>query len=426
MLKKLREFLKSCGIKAMLTLTAGVFIAQIISYVAQPLLTRLYSPESFGINALIVSVVSMFTPVLTLQYDQFIVISDSDDDGKKLTTLSLYLSFIVTLAVCIGLFIYNNILKRNTFFVAGNWIYLSIPLMLLTGVINVLTAYNNRLGCYNIIAQVNIFRTLSQSVFKVLFGMWDKSFIGLTIGTIIGCVTGLGKHTKCLGWKLSEFFSYSIGELWTVAKTYKEQPLFSTPGFFVSNLSYSILPVMLSSLYNTEEVGYFSLSMTMLGIPLSLISDSVGKVFLKKASQEKADNGGFYVSYRNTSVLLLAIALPAFTLLYFIAEPAFFFVFGASWIRSGTFVKILIPLYIVRFVVSVMVQGLIISGKQLMKLIIQMFFIVEAVVAFSLSKSFNLSIELFLSITGTLYACNYIVIWIAGYHASRSEKGIYD
>ena len=93
MLKKLREFLKSCGIKAMLTLTAGVFIAQIISYVAQPLLTRLYSPESFGINALIVSVVSMFTPVLTLQYDQFIVISDSDDDGKKVNNV-IFIPFI--------------------------------------------------------------------------------------------------------------------------------------------------------------------------------------------------------------------------------------------------------------------------------------------------------------------------------------------
>lgn len=117
-----------------------------------------------------------------------------------------------------------------------------------------------------------------------------------------------------------------------------------------------------------------------------------------------------------------AISLAGFTVLYFIAEPAFGLVFGESWRRSGEFTKIMIPLFSVRFVVNSLTYGFIISGRQLIKTLIQASFVIEAVIIKMIAVSVNMSIETFLSCFNWMYCATYVLLLVILYFTSKKQE----
>jgi O-antigen/teichoic acid export membrane protein len=218
---------------------------------------------------------------------------------------------------------------------------------------------------------------------------------------------------------LNKILSVNSNELRFVLKKYKSQPLFSTPGIFVVSYSFSIIPIFISTLYDIQEVGYYSLAMSMLYLPISLIANNVGIVYFRKASQEKIESGSFLRSFKSSVLLLFLISIIPFLGLLFFAEPLFAFAFGKEWMRSGTFVQLLIPWYWMNFIVGALVSSLIISGNQLTKLIIQCFFVIESFGIFYLSKYFQFTIETFLHLISFAYAFTYLTLLLFIYKASK-------
>ena len=72
MLTKLKS--KSEFSKNVLTLMTGTTIAQAIPIAISPILTRIYTPEDFGVFALYLSIVSILVVFTTGQYDLAIML----------------------------------------------------------------------------------------------------------------------------------------------------------------------------------------------------------------------------------------------------------------------------------------------------------------------------------------------------------------
>jgi len=79
MLNKLKP--KSDFSKNVLVLMTGTTIAQAIPIAISPILTRLYSPEDFGVFALFVAITSVFGSVANGRYDLAIMLPKKDE-GK--------------------------------------------------------------------------------------------------------------------------------------------------------------------------------------------------------------------------------------------------------------------------------------------------------------------------------------------------------
>jgi O-antigen/teichoic acid export membrane protein len=67
-------FKKSEFRKHVLTLLTGTTIAQAIPVAISPILTRIYSPEDFGLLAIYISIVTILATVITGAYDFAIVL----------------------------------------------------------------------------------------------------------------------------------------------------------------------------------------------------------------------------------------------------------------------------------------------------------------------------------------------------------------
>ena len=85
MLKRLKP--KSEFSKNVVTLMTGTTIAQAIPIAISPILTRIYSPEDFGMFALYFSILALVGVIATARYEIAIVLPKDDEEAIKILAL---------------------------------------------------------------------------------------------------------------------------------------------------------------------------------------------------------------------------------------------------------------------------------------------------------------------------------------------------
>ncbi|HGF7585212.1 TPA: lipopolysaccharide biosynthesis protein, partial [Enterococcus faecium] len=145
--------------KSLIVLFSGSLIAQGISVLFAPIMTRAFTAENLGIYTYLLSTATIFMPVINLRYDMSIVSVEEEDvipiiKGSLIigTGLSIFISIIY------GIYI---VFTRNT------KLYTTIPffflLLISYSLINVFTAYNNKERNYKLISKVAILRSIFQN-----------------------------------------------------------------------------------------------------------------------------------------------------------------------------------------------------------------------------------------------------------------------
>ena len=110
---KIINLLRKSGFKSIAVLSSGVFLAQIINFMVQPIATRLFDTADFGILTLITSLVSMFSALATMQYHMSIVNASTDEEADAVTKLSFWILGITSVLFTIGLIVYNQFFPES-------------------------------------------------------------------------------------------------------------------------------------------------------------------------------------------------------------------------------------------------------------------------------------------------------------------------
>ena len=87
---------------------SGTVIAQLLSILLQPVLRRLFTPESFGIYSVYLSLVGMIIVISSLRYDDAIVLPKSDKESINLVGLSLIINFVFNLFIFFLVFLFGG------------------------------------------------------------------------------------------------------------------------------------------------------------------------------------------------------------------------------------------------------------------------------------------------------------------------------
>ncbi len=72
-----------------ITLISGTLFAQIISLISIPILTRIYTPDEFGLYSIFFAVTSVIGMVSSLSYEQAIVLPKSQRSADAILLLSI-------------------------------------------------------------------------------------------------------------------------------------------------------------------------------------------------------------------------------------------------------------------------------------------------------------------------------------------------
>ncbi|MFJ5621684.1 oligosaccharide flippase family protein [Peribacillus loiseleuriae] len=411
-------------INDIITLSIGTVIAQLIMIVSSPIITRLYTPTQFGVYTLIMTIVSVIGPNINGRFDMAIVTSENKKESDALTVTSLLICLIMTFLICAGLIIIY-ISVPEIFAEIGPWVFILIPICLLSGLINTLLSYNNKYKQYKLIRSVSIMRSIALSIGQVTFGFFNLGVFGLLISQVISLTLGVKKQAKYCINNFKQLLLVRKSDILAVVKKYKNQPIYSFPANVVNALSYSLTYFFITSIYGVNEVGYYALCQTVLGLPITLICSNVSRVYFRQASEMSQKTGYFFSVFKKTILFLAFGSIPIFLLLFLFSNKLFTFTFGNEWGAAGEYAKIMIPMFAIRFITIPVISTLLITGKQYVELGMQITFIIFSLIIFALSKIFSISIETYLLLTSIIFSLNYLVIIGMLYKVSKSAKKSY-
>ena len=337
-----------------LTLMTGTSVAQAIPVAISPILTRLYSPDQFGVFALFVAVATVLGAIANGRYELAIMLPDDEEDALDLAALGLLISAVLSVSLLAIVVFFG----REMAAFMGNagirpWLYLVPVSVFFSGLYNVLNYYNSRIKRFPDIARANVYKALILAAVQLCVGMVKPGAGGLIVGQVlsgIGANMRLARNT--LKGKGSLRALISADRMRMNAKRYSDFPKFSLPAVFANTLSSNIANVLISRFYSTQALGQYALVQRVMGMPAALLGNAIGQVFFQRASEERRRTGTAKHVFLHTFRKLIIISVPIYLTMYFVVEDAFVVIFGEPWREAGSLARILTPLFAVRFVVS--------------------------------------------------------------------------
>lgn len=418
--------LKSKFLKSIVILTSGSILAQIIALVFSPIMTRLFTTEQIGEYTLLLTAVSMFGQVVALRYDVAIVTEKDEENVFSIVKLSVVLSFLLSFIISVGYavsYIFDSLSFGNILFKT----FFIFLLLFLTGLTNTLVSFNNRCREYGLITKVHVKRSLAKELVMTIGGLIHPHAMILAISHAVGIVFGVKEQSKSLyksSDKLSAFKKVPFSKCKEMAVRHKKQALFSTPAIFANNFSYSSINIFIESLFGMSVLGLYSVSFRILGIPLTLISGNISKVYFEEAAREYNESKNYRKLFLKTSALLFAMAIPFVIVLMLLAPAVCALVFGKEYYMAGIYIRYLAPMFAIRLVVSPLTVGMQICQKQQHELLVQIMFIVSSVCAFIVSKTAGWSALSYLALISASFTVVYIVYYLYLFKISKSNKDV--
>ena len=373
-----------------LTLMTGSTIANAIPVAISPILTRIYSPEDFGLLALFLAVTTIFGTIVNGRYELAIMLPKKDEDAINIVALGFIIMSLITLILFVIVIIFNekivHLLNNKDI---GTWLYI-VPLSIFfIGLFNLLNYFNNRKKYYKDIARANIIKSITMVAFQIVVGYLREGAAGLISGQIASQMTANIKLlTNIIKNKLL-LSKISKKKILQVAKRYKEFPKFSIAGALANKATGNLTNILISIFYNVSTLGFYSLVQRVLGVPSVLIGNSIGQVFFEEASKEKQLTGKAVKVFKSTVKKLFIIGAPSFGILFFIVEDLFAFVFGEEWRVAGGYARIMIPVFFIGFIVSTVSIVDSIFEKLFFYLCLQIGYLVSMTIALYLFKNYQ-------------------------------------
>ena len=362
---KLFENIKNNSyLRNIVTLMSGTALSQGILIAATPILSRLFTPENFGILAIYVAIVGIVSLVSSWKYELAIILPEDDQDAEAL----VFLSIIITIITTILTFILITLFRKHLIKMTNNvelFIWL-VPIgILISGLLQIYTSWGTRKEQYKFVANTKIAQSVSTVLSQLSLGFFKTSSISLIIGNVIGIfssliyllVTTSKKHFIHLN-KISKRHVYKN------FKDYQNFPKFQSTSVLVNSISQHLPIFLLTLFYSAEMAGFYSLTHRALTTPVRLIGNSVRQVYYQRASRMFGEKKNIKNIFINSTFGLAKITIIPFILIGIFARPLFVFVFGSEWLVSGIYAQLII-LYIFALTINPpSVMTLQILGKQ--------------------------------------------------------------
>lgn len=349
MLNKLH--IKSEFLKSVVLLTSGTFMAQVVSYLATPVITRLFSPDEIGELGIFLRITAFITAIATARYELSLPLPKKDQHAFQLFRLSLRIATITLLSTFFIGLIYWGIQD----FSANNFWFV---ILLVIGSFfmifkNIGTNWAIRMNNYKVISLSSILTSFTANGLKIVAGLLAFGSLGLIIATVIGGGAAIIFFVKnYLNSKYLEGFQRSKKKMKVLSKKYRDFPIYNLPHMLLDHGRELLVAFFVVIYFDQTVFGSYDHSFRMLKLPLALIGTAMGQVFFNRCSRLYADHKALFPMLKRTTLQLFLIAIIPFSVVFFFGEDLFLWVFGDQWGLSGRISELLAPWLMINFVAS--------------------------------------------------------------------------
>ena len=345
------EIQKSRLFREAATLVSGNVLAQVITLAAYFVLTRIYTPDDYGLFNIFYSYIEVLIIFSTCKYELAVVVADDEREAAAVSRFALRMNLLVSVALLsVALVLWLTGLLPGNLAELGWMVLLIPPMVFFCGTSRVYSFLYNRFHRYGMIAVSDTVNAGSGALTKVVLGLLGLSQSGMPLGAVLGqAAANINYRLRLrklnlppIGTKFSIFnFQFSIEK--AAAQKHRNFPFFVATKDLVNTFS-SNLPFLWAALYfERAEVGLFGLALTFTMQPVNILSVAFERVLYARTVETVRKRVPLMHLLRRFLLPLLAVAVPVGVLAAFVAEPVFVFCFGDRWQGCGVFVQLLLP-----------------------------------------------------------------------------------
>jgi O-antigen/teichoic acid export membrane protein len=360
-------FTRSEFSKNVLTLVSGTVISQMIVIGLSPVLSRLYTPEEFGMLGTYMSIVSAVSIFSAGRYELAIVLPEKDEEAINLFAIAFIINAGISLLsfICSITFIhfFAGKIGLDEHFVF--WLYFIPLFVFFIGSYQVLTNWASRKKNYRSISYYRISNSFFTASTNTALGVLRTGSAGLFIGNLLGSAVSAFIFLGTLFSELKSLLKFVSAEnILLAARKYKKFPLTNSLQAASDMLQVNGIIYFTSYFFTHAVVGSFSYTIRVLQAPMNFIGGAIALVFYQQASSMKSENKNIGHLISATMKKSMLIALPVLIILFVFGPELFAFVFGAKWREAGVYARILSPWIFLDFIRSTVAQVVFVTGRQ--------------------------------------------------------------
>ncbi|WP_157269978.1 lipopolysaccharide biosynthesis protein [Azohydromonas aeria] len=324
---------------ALLLLVANV-LAQSLSVLLAPVLTRLYSPAEFGVMGAVAALVMVFMPMTTGRLE--LAVARAPDEREAVDRLCLCLVVIVAMATLFGALTWWAVRQGQPagLSVLGAWWYF-VPLGLaFSGVYEVLAMEVSRRKLFEALSVSKLNQAVTGVGAQIALGLAGAGPVGLLLGFLLNQGAGIGKLARQLWRRGTQRTLPGVRQLAGIARRERRCMLLGSWSASLGIATRWSLPFVLAVWWDPVVGGYVFLAERLVGRPLLLVSTSLVPVFVSQVGQSlNGDRAGILPAFRRAVAGQAALAA-AWAAAVTIAAPWVVApVFGAAWAAAVPFIQ---------------------------------------------------------------------------------------
>lgn len=361
-------------------------IAQILGVVSLPLLTRLFSPEDFGILAVYTACQSVLLAVASARIEWLAPNARTRSEAIALIGVGL----MALASSCLTILLITAALGAQIGLQLGvtskdSWIFILLPLGVMAGGLQLLIqswhVYQTEL---KIVGRSKLAQSFSTLLLSVLSGVGGAGASGLLLSYISGFWVAVGILVN----RQKDFFRLirriSFTRILKSANLSKKDAGFAVSLGLVNVILLMSPTIMISIFYDTKTVGLYSLVFKVATAPIGLFSTALVHSFWTDAAHLAKNDPQQLRFFYNGAIKRLGV-LAALATPFFVAAPYYVdVIFGTDeWDGAGVLLAAITP-YLVGMIMFSPTTHLIVYNKQHWQLGIDLLTLASSFLVFSL------------------------------------------
>jgi teichuronic acid exporter len=356
--KDSKSFLKSVSV-----LFTGAFLAQVLSYVLSPIITRQYGPEESAYLGLFLRITTLGAAIATARLEYAFPLEKQNHHA-----FGIY-QFAFRFSIIIGIFSLFILLLFSGFWTNSYSDYLfliSLPLgVFLTAFYNLGSSWSLRKGDFKTISKSSLILSLFSNVLKVILGFINNSFLFLIGATIIGfLIASISFIKDFIQEKKTAILNRKSKRTFSLVSKNSDLYTYNLPHVFIDLARDLLLASIIWNCYGKAEFGAFDHAFKMLKLPVVFIGASIGQVFFKKCTELLHENKLLFPLVLKICLTLFLVSIIPFGIILIYGKVVFEFVFGIEWRESGVLASIMVPWLLMNFLSSPISHLPILLNKQ--------------------------------------------------------------
>lgn len=326
--------------KNIFVIFGGSLLAQIISLLSLPLLTRLYSAESFGLYSSVLAISSILLIVSMGRYEQSLI--QINKISEK------HVMFVCALLLLIAFFSLISLLAQFALSKFEKYNYVPI-IVLFYGIYTLFEKKINSESGFSILSKQKLIKTLCEAGVAISIALTIEVDFGLIIGLLVGLSVSI-LYMLLLGERI-KFEDFKLYKAKLLLNKYSSFPKYNMPHAMV-NTAVSYLPIIaIPYFFDNKVLGFYALAMKLLQTPLSLLSMAIFNVVAPKIANDLSSRKYdykplLYIFFGQVALVLMIIGI----MIVLPGERLFSIVFSDKWSKSYDMMKMMLPWVLMTFI----------------------------------------------------------------------------